>query len=441
MMQLLSKANDTDATGDAPPLPKSIYVLDTPNGREYLNSLEDAPAGSTHLLYVQSALTKSDSWWYGEGTATLMNRLGQADANPNIDSHIIIFDSPGGTVDGTKDFADAIKSTTKPVVGYVDGMAASAAYWLASSCDEIIASNTTSMVGSIGTMISFVDIRAYYEKEGFKFHDIRADESHEKNEDYYQVLKGNYKPIQSDLLNPMNEIFLDAVRENRPGIAEKTLHGKMYLAADALQYKMIDGVGDFSYALERAATLSAGPVPAGNGPATRRAAAGPRGTTARRTANTSLNSNHNSQSEMSIFKTKFTALVGFFAAMIASEEPVSESSLTEINAELEKLGAEGVTLVADSQLSAHDSQVEALEATIAGQTTHIATLAASLSAAQKEAKDNADLAATYGAQPGATHTEPSKPEGDAEMSEEDEVSKAIAELPHNAELDNNPLFN
>ncbi len=73
--------------------------------------------------------------------------------NPNV-SHIILnFDSPGGQASGIAELAGMIKeaSQKKPIIAYVDDMAASAAYWLASACDHIAASKTA-MVGSIGAV-------------------------------------------------------------------------------------------------------------------------------------------------------------------------------------------------------------------------------------------------------------------------------------------------
>jgi ATP-dependent protease ClpP protease subunit len=46
-----------------------------------------------------------------------------------------------------------------------------------------------------------------------------------------------------------------------------------------------------------------------------------------------------------------------------------------------------------------------------------------------------------GGKPGATHTTPNKPTGDNLDDDEETPEQAIAKLPHNAALDNNPLYN
>ncbi len=81
-----------------------------------------------------------------------------AASNPNIAAIVLQIDSPGGEVSGTQQLADVIKSVQKPVVAFVDGMMASAALWIGSAADEIIASTPQDIIGSIGTMMSFGDM-------------------------------------------------------------------------------------------------------------------------------------------------------------------------------------------------------------------------------------------------------------------------------------------
>ena len=74
--------------------------------------------------------------------------------NPRIDRIVLEIDSPGGEASGIAELAGMIRSVPKPVVAYVDGMAASAAYWLASAADDIVAS-PTSLLGSIGVVATY----------------------------------------------------------------------------------------------------------------------------------------------------------------------------------------------------------------------------------------------------------------------------------------------
>ncbi len=63
------------------------------------------------------------------------NDFQQALNNPAISNIILHIDSPGGMVTGVHECAEMIYQARgkKPMTAYVSGMAASAAYWLASA--------------------------------------------------------------------------------------------------------------------------------------------------------------------------------------------------------------------------------------------------------------------------------------------------------------------
>lgn len=70
-----------------------------------------------------------------------------------IKAIVLEMDSPGGQASGIAEFAQMVRAATKPVIAYVDGMAASAAYWIAVAADEVVVSKTGT-VGSIGTLVA-----------------------------------------------------------------------------------------------------------------------------------------------------------------------------------------------------------------------------------------------------------------------------------------------
>lgn len=76
--------------------------------------------------------------------------------NPEIDSIILTFDSPGGMAAGINEMSDLIyvAREQKTVVAYVGEQAASAAYWMASAADRIVVDETASL-GSIGVVIGY----------------------------------------------------------------------------------------------------------------------------------------------------------------------------------------------------------------------------------------------------------------------------------------------
>ena len=84
----------------------------------------------------------------------LARDLQAAQTNPNVKAVVLQIDSPGGHTTMINEFAAQIKAFDKPIVSYVVGQAASAAYWLAAATDKIYLDNTA-IVGSIGVVAAF----------------------------------------------------------------------------------------------------------------------------------------------------------------------------------------------------------------------------------------------------------------------------------------------
>jgi len=84
----------------------------------------------------------------------LAQDLATAAADPSIERIVLDIDSPGGQASGIAEMAAQIRASTKPVTAYVDGAAASAAYWLAAAADQVVAS-PTALLGSIGVVASY----------------------------------------------------------------------------------------------------------------------------------------------------------------------------------------------------------------------------------------------------------------------------------------------
>ena len=89
------------------------------------------------VIPVKGPLMRAFSWWawsYEE----IGRDLALAQASNLVRAIVLDIDSPGGLVSGCCDLAQAIRTSgPKPVEAFVGGMAASAAYWLASSAAKV----------------------------------------------------------------------------------------------------------------------------------------------------------------------------------------------------------------------------------------------------------------------------------------------------------------
>lgn len=239
-----------EAEEDKNSIPFAVHA--SAPGRRYSN-FNDAPKDSIAVIPVRGPLMKDDEDDCGTlnaGMKTLGSRVKEADEHPNIKGTILYVDSPGGTVDGTQAFADMIKNTAKPVVSFVDGLMASAAFWVGSATNKIIAQNTTAEIGSIGVMVAFADMQPMWEQRGVKFHRINASQSSDKNKTYTDALKGDYKGIKELELDPLADMFIETVKANRPGVDKSAFTGRVYFAEEALRLGLIDDIGPIEKAIE-----------------------------------------------------------------------------------------------------------------------------------------------------------------------------------------------
>ncbi len=123
---------------------------------------------------------------------------------------------PGGEVDGTQVAATAIReaATKKPVVALIDGLGASAAYWLASQADQIFITDDTTEVGSIGVVATHTDRSRANEMTGRKVTEVTAGK--------YKRIASSHAPLSvegqqtiQDQVDYIYSIFVDAVAEGR----------------------------------------------------------------------------------------------------------------------------------------------------------------------------------------------------------------------------------
>src|SRR5207302_11309430 len=90
-------------------------------------------------------------------------------ADPNVSAVVLDTDCPGGSAAGTPELASKIRAARgkKPIIAVANALMASAAYWIASAADEIVATPSAD-VGSVGGYQAHLDQSQALEKEGLK---------------------------------------------------------------------------------------------------------------------------------------------------------------------------------------------------------------------------------------------------------------------------------
>lgn len=197
----------------------------------------------------------------GVSTQIAIKDFRQAFADPEVNSIILVFDSPGGTVDGTEDLAnvvyDARQQDTKPIVTFVDGLMASAAYWIGAAADRIYIGNGTAQIGSIGVVATHVDYSQWESKVGIKTTEIYAGKYKRIDSEYAPLSKEGKQYIQ-DQVDYYYSIFANTMARYRPEklqIPEDDgvipwADGKVFIGNQAIEIGLVDGVSTLDRLVE-----------------------------------------------------------------------------------------------------------------------------------------------------------------------------------------------
>lgn len=102
-------------------------------------------------------------------TEAVIDAVNEAAGSAAVQAVLLDIDSPGGSVNGTPELAQAVAdlSREKYVYAFTAGQMCSAAYWVASQCDAIYMT-PSARAGSIGVIASVIDTTEALRNEGIK---------------------------------------------------------------------------------------------------------------------------------------------------------------------------------------------------------------------------------------------------------------------------------
>lgn len=213
------------------------------------------------LIEIRGRMQKQQSsMGSAASTVAVRQQIRAAVRSEDVRAILMVVDSPGGTVAGTKELADDIAAAgkTKPVIGFAEDMAASAAYWAISQATQVFA-QPTAMVGSIGTYGVVHDMSALAAKEGVKVHVIRAGALKGAGTPGTEVTPEQLAAFQEEV-NTLNEFFLAGVASGRGMTIDQVralATGQAWIGQKAVDAGLIDGVATFEQALATARSAAA----------------------------------------------------------------------------------------------------------------------------------------------------------------------------------------
>lgn len=180
--------------------------------------------------------------WYGASLHDTQDALIMALADPTVRAVLLSVYSPGGSACGVKELSDAIFAarSVKPCAAWVDGLCASAAYWLASATGTIYA-GPSSTVGSIGVVLRHLDQSGLNSQRGLSYTYVAAG-SYKAVGNPDSTLSDRDKDVLQNRVNALYDIFCSDVSQHMglaPEKSELWADGKDFLGTEALSLGLV----------------------------------------------------------------------------------------------------------------------------------------------------------------------------------------------------------
>ncbi len=176
---------------------------------------------------------------------------------------VLRIDSGGGSVSASDEMYEEIRKLqeSRKVVVSMGGMAASGAYYISAPADYIYAEPTT-VTGSIGVISIFPILKGTLQKIGAETIIIRstAAAKHKAELNPFEEPTAQAVDDHRALLDKIQRRFMQIVQNGRPTMTaeevESLANGQVWLAEEAKDLKLIDGIGYQRDAVAKAASLA-----------------------------------------------------------------------------------------------------------------------------------------------------------------------------------------
>lgn len=192
------------------------------------------------------------------GSREWLELIDQVKDRENIKGVIIRINSPGGAVAPAQEIFDAVLKLrqSKKVYCSMEDVAASGGYYIAAACEKIFA-NPGTLTGSIGVIMSFVNLKSLFQwakvepmtlKAG-KFKDIGSQE---------RPMRDDERALLQAMLDEVHRQFKDAIKQGRPAldaaVIEEYGDGRILTGAQAKSLGFVDEMGGLAVSYDHMKT-------------------------------------------------------------------------------------------------------------------------------------------------------------------------------------------
>lgn len=191
-----------------------------------------------------------------DGTANqIAEKLRRAEDDPLVRGVILRINSPGGGVTASDIVHSEIKAfqerSGKPVVGLMLDIATSGGVYVAMPCRKVVAHPST-VTGSIGVIMQMFNVKGLMEWIRIEPNVIKSGEMKDIGSPF-RDMSDEERAVMTAMVESFYAQFVDVVAKGRnmkPDAVRKFADGRVFTAATAAEYGLIDKVGYFDDALE-----------------------------------------------------------------------------------------------------------------------------------------------------------------------------------------------
>lgn len=198
----------------------------------------------------------------GVTSGTIMKQIREAAADDSVKALVLRIDSGGGSATAAEEVGRELlrfkEQTQKPIVATMGNTGASAAYWIAACASDKIYANATTLTGSIGVYMPYMNTEELFKKIGISSDKIKSGP--------YKDIMSNDRPMTAEekqiLQNIVDEIYdqfvytVSAGRRMETSKVRAIADGRIYTGRQAKNIGLVDELGDYYDALAAAGTLA-----------------------------------------------------------------------------------------------------------------------------------------------------------------------------------------
>ena len=187
----------------------------------------------------------------------LVKLLDSALKDPLAKAVVLRVNSPGGSAAASEALYLKVRelAAVKPVVAYIEEYGTSGAYMAVLPAARILASNS-SIVGSIGVYTSVITYSGLLEKLGVRVYVFKSGELKDVGSSFREPSEEDKRVLQSIVDGVFNLFKERVLAHRRIANASEVFSGRPFLAGEAVELGLIDGIGTLDDAIDLARRMA-----------------------------------------------------------------------------------------------------------------------------------------------------------------------------------------